>query len=172
MENQNAQKFARMKVQFESLMKQAPTQVGVIALGLFKEGFTKQGQIMAGGNVKKWPTRGAAPKRRSGASLLIDKGALRRDLNFRASGTRVTISSNMPYSKLQNDGGTIPVTSQMRKFFWAMYKESKDEFWKGMALTHKTTITIKPRPFLYDTPELARRLDNHFIPLLKQILSA
>lgn len=172
MENQNAHKFDRMKAQFESLMQKAPQQVGVIALGLFKESFTKQGQIMAGGNVKKWPTRGAAPKRRRGAALLIDKGALRRDLSMRTSGRRVTLNSNMPYSKLQNDGGSIPVTSQMRKFFWAMYKESKDEFWKGMALTKKSHFQIKPRPFLYDTPELAKRLDNHFIPLLKQILSA
>lgn len=171
MENNNAPKFAEMRAKFESLMQQAPKQVGVIALGLFKESFTKQGQIMQGGNVKKWPSRGAAPKIRSGSSLLINRGALRRDLNMRTSARKVAITSNMPYSKIQNDGGTIPITSQMRKFFWAMYKESKDDFWKGMALTSKTQLTIKPRPFLYDTPELAQRLDKHFIPIIKQILS-
>jgi hypothetical protein len=150
-------------------MQQAPDQVGAIALQLYKaDTFQRQGQIM-GTNVKAWPKRQAQPKNRIGAALLTKSGALRRDLKYTKSGRRVVLSSNMPYSKIQNDGGTVQITSKMRKFFWAMYIKTKDEFWKGMALK-KGSFTIKPRPFLYDTPELANRLDAHFIPVIKDIL--
>jgi phage gpG-like protein len=170
MENNNAPMFKHMFQRYNDLVKQAPKMVGVIALALFLESFSKKGQIMGGG-VKAWDAMGGHPKNRSSSSLLIKSGQLRRSLNFKTSGSRVTIYTNEVYAKLQNDGGVIPVTSKMRKFFWAMYKESKDEFWKGMALTHKTEFTIKPRPFLYDTPELANRLDQKFIPLIKDILT-
>jgi phage gpG-like protein len=171
MPNQNAHKFERIISKYKQLMRVAPDQVGIIALKLFKEDtFSRQGQIMGNGTVKKWPSRGASPQNRNNATLLIKSGQLRRDLNYRKSGKRVILKSDLPYSKLQNDGGAVPVTSKMRKFFWAMYKKTGDEFWKGMALTKKTSITIRPRPFLYDTPELPKRLDNHFIPLIKQII--
>lgn len=171
MENSNAPKFQRIIARYKALMRAAPDQVGIIALQLFKEDtFSRQGQIMGNGSLKKWPSRGASPRNRNGAALLVKSGKLRRDLNYRKSGKRVIIKSDLAYSKLQNDGGVVPVTSKMRKFFWAMYKSSGDDFWRGMALTKKQHLRIKPRPFLYDTPELPRRLDNHFIPLIKEII--
>ena len=171
MENQNAHKFDTIIAKYKSLMQAAPDQVGTIALQLFKEDtFTAQGQIMGASSVKKWPVRGNGPKNRVGAALLIKSGKLRRDLNYRKAGKKVIVKSELPYSKLQNDGGVIPVTSKMRKFFWAMFKQSGDTFWRGMALTKKPHFNIKPRPFLYDTPELPRRLDNYFKPLIKSII--
>lgn len=169
MNNENASKFERIIARYKKLIRQAPDMVGAIALQLYKEDtFSRQGQVM-GTTVRPWPSRGAGPKNRTGAALLTKSGALRRDLKYIKSGRRVTLKSDMPYSKLQNDGGTIAITSKMRKFFWAMYKRTGDEFWKGMALK-RGTINIKARPFLYDTPELPKRLDSHFIPLIKDIL--
>lgn len=169
MENQNAYKFTRIISNYKALMQKAPDEVGILALGLYKESFEKQGRIMGRGSVAKWPDRGASPKSRQGAALLTNSGALKRDLNYRRSGKRVILRSSLPYSKTQNDGATIPITSGMRRFFWAMYKQSGDEFWKAMALK-KGSITIKPRPFLYDTPELPHRLNNYFIPAIKKII--
>jgi phage gpG-like protein len=171
MNNNNTPQFDRIISRYKELMRNAPNMVGIIALQLFDESFSKQGQIMSGGSVKKWKVRGPHPQNRTGAALLIDKGVLRRELNYKTSANKVILSSNLPYSKLQNDGGTIPVTPKMRKFFWAMFKRTGDETWKWFALMKKNTITIAARPFLYDTPELPKRLDDHFIPLIKSIIN-
>lgn len=70
------------------------------------------------------------------------------------SGTvaRIVIGSELPYAVIQNRGGQIQPTPRMVSFFWAMYYQSKDEFWKGMALHGKAgkPITIKPTNYLTD----------------------
>jgi hypothetical protein len=66
-----------------------------------------------------------------------------------------------PYARIYNEGGTIsqniPITPKMRKFYWAKFFEagggkSKEKgqdvpeeakFWRGMALTKKTSISRK-----------------------------
>ena len=64
----------------------------------------------------------------------------------------------VPYAAIHEFGGTIniPITVQMRKFFWAMWYETKDEKWKWMALTKKTAfkITMKERPYLEPAAKL------------------
>lgn len=170
MENSNAHRFTKIIADFEALMKKAPDMVGIIAVELFKESFVRKGQIMGTG-VKPWPEMGGHPKSRSPGSLEVKSGQYRRSIQYRKHGRRVRVSSDEAYAQIQNDGGSVPVTTRMRKFFWAMYKQTDDEFWKGMALTKKAYITIKPRPVIYDTPELGNRLDNKFIPLIKQIIS-
>lgn len=63
-----------------------------------------------------------------------------------------TIGSNLIYAAIHELGGiTHPnLTDKMRKFAWAMFYQSKDEKWKGMALSkkQKLTINIKARPYI------------------------
>ena len=62
------------------------------------------------------------------------------------------IGSKVPYAEIHEFGGTIKtvVTGKMRKFFWAMYFQTGDDKWKGMALSGKEefTSTIGARPYL------------------------
>jgi phage gpG-like protein len=68
----------------------------------------------------------------------------------------IVISANSPYAAIHQFGGTIrptiPITSKMRKFFWARYYETGQENWKAMALTKKTemkpVIRIPARPYV------------------------
>jgi len=73
--------------------------------------------------------------------------------------------------KLQNDGGNIKVTLKMRKFFWAMWFDTKDEFWKGMAMTKKQTINITARPFIYDSPDLGEAINKDLSKRISIILN-
>ena len=65
-------------------------------------------------------------------------------------------------------GDTRPITLKMRSFFWAKYFETGHEMWKGLALTKKTEITYKARPFIgpafeaFDRDELPAILDVIF----------
>ena len=64
------------------------------------------------------------------------------------SAGEIHIQSDMKYSKIHNEGGTIRITEKMRKFFWAKYYETRDESWKYMALTKKSVIAIPKRQFM------------------------
>jgi hypothetical protein len=80
----------------------------------------------------------------------------------------------MSYAAIHNNGGKIPVTPKMRKFFWAKYYEragnvtklksgkasaskrnvalsSEVQFYKNMALTKRAHITIPQRQFIGTT---------------------
>lgn len=63
-----------------------------------------------------------------------------------------------PQAKIHNEGGIIdvPVTPQMRKFAWAMNYKTKDDKWKGLALTKKQTLRINmpKRQYMGHSPKL------------------
>lgn len=73
----------------------------------------------------------------------------------------VVISANSPYAAIHQYGGilkpTIPITSRMRKFFWAKFYETGIESWKALALTKKKelkpTNRIPARPYITLTQE-------------------
>jgi phage gpG-like protein len=73
----------------------------------------------------------------------------------------IVISANSPYAAIHQFGGTlkptIPITSKMRKFFWAKYYDSGQENWKALALTQKKElkpeIRIPARPYITLTEE-------------------
>lgn len=68
-------------------------------------------------------------------------------------------------------GDTRPITPKMRSFFWAMYYASRgeQEMWLGLALTKKTEITYKARPFI--GPALEDFEDKEFQPMLDRIFT-
>lgn len=57
----------------------------------------------------------------------------------------VTVSAGADHAEIHNEGGlvNIPITKKMRKFFWAMYYQTKEPKWKGMALTTKRAFSFK-----------------------------
>lgn len=83
--------------------------------------------------------------------MLNDEDTLTKvDVN-NDGGAKITIGSNLPYAKIQNEGGFIKATPyapkvvgknkdgtdkntrsryRMEAFFWAKYAETENEFWK------------------------------------------
>lgn len=86
-----------------------------------------------------------------GRAILTGKTArLQSQINVVRNDTTSTIAigSNLPYSKIQQEGGKIPITPKMRKFFWAKFKETKNVKWKYLALKKGSTINIPSRKYL------------------------
>lgn len=183
MKNNNAVIFKRIVEDYKVLIRKAPDIVGIIAVELFKQSFQKRGEIQDYG-VHPWTRRGFGPKNRSGAALLKKTGQLQRSIRYFKQGKLITIYTNEKYAQIQNDGGTIKVTPEMRRFFYAMWKKSGgdyeyqdgqlvltsgDDFWFRMFRARK--IKIPPRPFFYNTAVLEKRLDKKFSQEIKLILN-
>lgn len=102
-------------------------------------------------------------------SLLIVSNAMRRSAQGQVSGNGVRFSSSLPYTTLHNEGGKITVTAKMKRFFWAKYKETKDESWKRMALMEVgKVITMPERRFIGDGPDTQRIIRKVIDRNLKQ----
>ena len=124
---------------------------------------------------KKWSNT-KLPNQRG--SLLMRSGKLRRSIRATQTGTQVSWSSSLPYASINNEGGEIEVTEQMKKFFWAMfYKASgaagtgknersqrlsaEAQQWKNLALMkvgHK--MKIEQRQFIGDHPVVRQRVED------------
>ena len=120
----------------------------------FKENFRRQAFFS-----QAWPRRKA--KIREG-SLLIDTGTLRNSIIAQVQGDNVVFTSSEPYAQIHNDGGTIVVTTRMKRYFWAKFNQenhgwsksgsdlsTKAEFYKAMAMKRVgSKITIPKRQFI------------------------
>ena len=82
-------------------------------------------------------------------ATLVDSGVLRNSIRLESTTkTNFTIISDTEYSEIHNEGGVIYITPEMRKYFWFMYSKTKDDKWKGMALTTKSVIEMPKRQFM------------------------
>ena len=92
-----------------------------------------------------------------GSTLRIQSGRLPRAVRGgidRESSTQVSFDGSslsyrrvidVPYAAIHEFGGTITVriTDKMRRFFWAKFRETRDEKYKWMALARRQTFTIR-----------------------------
>jgi len=139
-----------------------PAQAGDTALRFINGNFRAQGH--QGATFKRWKQN-----TRNG-TVLVGRGHLRSATYYTTENGMALIKNTMPYSKIHNEGGEIPITNKMRRFFWAMYYKEKgsmsrttsgkirnnkrnrriteiSNIWKNMALTKKTKLTIPQRQF-------------------------
>lgn len=104
-------------------------------------------------------------------SLMLRTGLLRRSFAFIASGNRVIVTSAVPYAALHNEGGvvTVPVTERMRRYFFYMYKKTKEDRYRAMALSRKQSyrIRIPKRQFVGIQPSTIKKI-NDSLKLLEQ----
>lgn len=114
----------------------------------------------AWGGVPWAPTRWVNLR---GSLMLRPGAALRKSLTFRAEGNRVIVSSSLIYAQIHNEGGvvTVPVTDKMRRYFFAMHRETGVPRYLAMALSRKQQyrIVIPRRQFVGITPETRKRLE-------------
>ncbi|MCX8018922.1 MAG: hypothetical protein N2747_00340 [Chitinophagaceae bacterium] len=126
-------------------------------------------------------------------STMYRTGKLARSLRYRIDGHNIIISSHLPYANIHNEGGSITVTPQMKRFFWAMYRKtagntSKNNtptpgqkkshallsqqaaFYKAMALKKAgSKIHIKQRQFIGDHPIISQAIAQIFDDNMKDV---
>lgn len=105
-------------------------------------------------------------KRTGKGSLLVVSGRLRRSIRSQVSGKSIRFFSDSEYADIHNNGGTIPVTPKMKKYFYYRYYQVRDpdspipakgsdaEFWSIMARAKK--ITIPQRQFIGKHPKVTQ----------------
>ena len=141
-----------------------PIKIGAKAKALFQENFRKSG--FQDGGLHAWQVtrrqmlgKGADAQR---GPLLSSRQILYKSIAYTPERGAVTIYSNVKYAAIHNEGGTIVshprITPKMRRFAWAKYyeagggksgqkgRETGDAaMWKAMALTKKSTLTVKAK---------------------------
>lgn len=175
------------------LMAKAAT----MAVTFFKENFRRQGFLDR--SLTLWDKRSSTI---SNKPLEINRGVLRRGVmkkSVKGNKAIIGVDPAIKYAEIQNNGGQIPITKKMRRFFWAMYYKANGgktyntnkttgaktegntqrnkklneqaEFWKSMALTTKTHITIPARQFIADSATLEKEIIEMFDTELSKIFN-
>ena len=145
------------------LLKDAEVYASVTGVNFFKESFEVQG--WRDGAFYAWLDRAAG---NDGRGILTLTGDLRDSIRvLESSPLQITFGSSSPKAYIHNYGGTISVkvTDRSRKFLWYMFKATGDARWKWMALTKKSTMTIRipQRRFMGQSKDLMADLNNWFL---------
>lgn len=174
---------AQLRISINKYHKNLPITTALIAktaATFFKDSFHKQGKL--DGTLLPWKSRSFEFPGKQRA-ILMKRGTLVRSIQHSSNSKQARIISHLPYSAIQNDGGKIPITPRMRKFFWAMYYNEKNklsltkkgevrknkkntgisqsaEIWRSLALTKQTHFDIPPRPFMYHSKNLTAKIDR------------
>ena len=171
--------FQQIRSDWSGIVRRAPMAIGRIAINFMEENFEKGGfQAYEGGGVEKWLPRKHDDG--SGRAILVGKQSgrlMKSGTIFKADEKSVIVGvpdDIAEYGKIHNEGGTVhpQVTDKMKKFAWFKYKETGEDFWKGLALTKKKvlSITIPRRQFLGNSPELTRRISVFYLDSFKTSL--
>ena len=175
--------FKDLHIFFETLRtdylhERVPNIVAEAATEFFKQRFTYKDW-----KGTAWPT---ARYPVTAGSLMQRSGALVNSIRPKIVGPgRVVISagdSKVPYARIHNEGGQIPVTPKMIKWAWAMHYEAggtpkkaaptpQAKFYKAMALKKPGSMINMPRrQFMGISPKLNEQIlhslkkdYNHFI---------
>jgi phage gpG-like protein len=156
---------------WREVAKDLHKHVALIAVRFFKQSFDKGG--FTDHSFISWPKR----KDEEQHPVLRDQSRLRNSIHVMDNSVDnivIGVDSSIPYAEIHNTGGTItiPVTDKFRKFCWAMFMQMSrgsayasglpDDIlkWKFMALTKKSTLTIKipQRQFIGESAELNKKV--------------
>ena len=170
------------------MRRQLPIKVGRMAKDHYQENFRKGGFV--NGGLQKWPVtkRQLSGSTRAVASygpLLSGRNHLFSSIKYMPGDYRVTVSNDLPYAAIHNQGGTVStaVTPKMRRFAWYMYYNTSGrspkgqkgkkkspaqsaspqaEFWRNLALTRKQKLTVKipKRQFIGKSEELTKSINE------------
>lgn len=145
------------RADFPRVVRAMPPVLGNIALAFYDDRFATSAWIDTGRT--RWPARAVAD---AGRRLLVKSGRLRRSLRMSHAGYRITISTDVPYAQVHNEGGTIAGTANVRTH--SRKVGSRRVVVK--AHTRSVNFTMPQRQFM-DKPGspisslLRRRLEKH-----------
>lgn len=152
------------------LKSRLPAIAGQTAVSFFKDNFRRQGFL--DNTVNKWRKR--KDDEGSGRSILVRSGRLKRSIRIASLGPlSVKVGTDVPYAQAHNEGAeiTVPVTTRMRKKFWALYRRSGREKYKHMATTTKSQfrVSIPQRQFMGNSAALDKLLEKHVTRRIDEI---
>lgn len=161
---------------------------GTESVKFFKNSFVKGG--FTDNSFAEW-AKGLSPL--ASSKPLFKSGALMRSIHkTEANVNKIVVVSDTPYSDIHNNGGTIIVTAQMKKFFWAKYYEfagnikttgggkvsksisnkkisAKAEFCRAMALKKVgSKIKIKKTQFMGHSKTMMQEFEKFYIAQIQQ----
>lgn len=70
------------------------------------------------------------------------------ELIVKASSANIIV--DVPYANIQDKGGKIEITPEMRKKMWALYSQTGNEMYKRIAITKQDFIVIKAKNYTND----------------------
>ncbi len=183
-EKNNVPNFKQMA---NELKKNASRYAASEAVKFFKESFVKGGFTDTA--FQQW-SKSNSPV--AGKRTMYKTGKLMRSVKKQsATMAKVVVIADSDYADIHNSGGTITVTAQMKKFFWAKYYEfagkvttnkrgavslnksnralgSKAMFFKRMALMPVgSKIKIEKRQFMGNSQALMNNFDDWFGDAIK-----
>lgn len=123
---------------FETLLQNCLSDVEVKAMELLRENFRRNAFFGT-----PWP-RGKNPAR-LGKKLLYQSGDLSDGYMSKIEGDSIHITNTVAYAGFHNEGAEIPVTINMKKFFWAMYYKSSGAMTKtksGKVSASKRNVSL------------------------------
>jgi phage gpG-like protein len=168
MPNHNAKKFNILQSQYKGFRRRLPNKVAITAVNFFKRNFKVGGFVDR--PFRKWKKSKYPGKK---GTTMVQSGKTRRDIKkLKVSQRRVVvgIGGHKAYAEIHNTGGKLPITPKMRRFFWAKWYETKNDFWRNMALTKKTHLDIPQRQFIGDSKVLEITVERMIIKELKKAL--
>jgi phage gpG-like protein len=113
----------------------------------------------------------------AGRAILVKSAALRDSISItEANDKRIVATATAKYAAIHNEGGVvnIPVTPKMKKWFWYMYKRTRNEKYKLMALTKKShfTFTMPKRQFMGDSQAFMKIIEDKFFNMIAERFKA
>ncbi|TXI14239.1 MAG: hypothetical protein E6Q66_07475 [Pedobacter sp.] len=188
----NTQVLNDLEKRLKKVLNDMPTVIGQAAVTHFQENITKRQGVPTGGSFQRFKGRIFENNRNRGKGLLNDTGNMVDSIKIisrSANSVHVGIrASEIPYAEVHQQGGKIPVTDKMRKFFWAKHYEhassagrsrgkrsisssGEANFWKAMALKKaNSSITIPKRQFMDVTPDLEKTILRTIKTEMNQII--
>lgn len=167
MPNNNAREFDKLSRKYRNFRRIVPQKAAITMVNFFKRNFNVGGFVDV--PFQRWK-KSTYPGARA---TMVRSGNTRREIKkIQISESRVVvgIANHNHYAKIHNEGGKIPITPKMRRFFWKKFKETGKDYWKWLALTKKSFIEIPQRKIIGDSIALEKTLDRMIISELKKAL--
>ncbi len=163
MYNDNAKQFKVLERDYKRWRNQLPRRIAVTGTKFWKRNIQVQGFVDK--PFKKW----GKSKKKSGQTL-VKSGNLRRgirSLSIRTNRVVWGVDKSIPYAEIHNNGGSYVPTPKQRRYFWAMYMQTNEDQWKGMALAKK--IDVEQRQFIGDSKAFPITIDRMIVKDLKHL---
>ena len=164
--------FDKISMEAKKEIAMMPTIIGRLAVNHFKEGFEKGG-YMTDKSANGWKERNPGTPLNEGRNILVGPGSgrLRNSIRvIRRSKRGVVVGTRKPYAEIHNYGRSVPITAKSRKYFWAKYMETGNEFWKNLALTKKTSFEVPQREFIGESKKLEEKIYKFIRTRLSKVL--
>ena len=137
-----------------------PKELGAIAVNFSKERFINQAWLDStkeNWQPRKRSRRSVHNKKTTNQTLLVQTGRLKKSIRvISADESKIIVGSDVPYAQIQNDGGVINKTVNVKQH--SRKRNGRDITVK--AHTRKMNTTIPSRRFLGASYTLSKRMMN------------